>query len=57
MGVHEIRVNAVKIDNPIIFFISVVLLNLILLTDNSKYSIKAVKLILTVEVNYNDVKL
>ena len=57
MGVQEIRVNAVKIDNPIIFFISVVLLNLILLTDNIKYSIKAVKLILTVEVNYNDVKL
>ena len=57
MGVQEIRVNAVKIDNPIIFFISVVLLNLILLTDNSKSSIKVVKLILSVKVNYNDVKL
>ena len=57
MGVQEIRVNAVKIDNPIIFFISVVLLNVILLTDDINSSIKAVKFILTLKVNYNDVKL
>jgi hypothetical protein len=39
MGEQEIRVNAVIIDNPIIFFIKVVLPNLTLLTDSIKGSV------------------
>jgi len=50
IGVQEIRVNAINIDNPIIFFISGVLLNLTLLTDSSITQIKKSKLNLTSKV-------